>query len=117
MKTFLREGTRMPYANGTGSTIKSGTMVLVGVRLGVAVADIANGDTGYLAMTGVHALPKATGAITQGAAVYYDADGDPLGGTAGTGALTTTATDNTLAGYAAKAAAEADTTVELALNA
>jgi hypothetical protein len=56
-------------------------------------------------------MVKATGAINDGAALYWDADGDPLGGTAGTGAITTTSSNNTFVGFAVGAAAETDTTV------
>lgn len=114
-KKYVQPGDMMNYT--ASAAISSGDPVLVGVRLGVAEGDIANGGTGVLAMTGVHTVRKATGAITQGAALYWDADGNPVGGASGAGALTTTSTDNTLAGYAFKAAGSSDTTVEIKINA
>ena len=61
-------------------------------------------------------MVKVTGAITVGNAVYWDADGDPVGGTAGTGAATTTAAGNTYMGVAALAAAETAGTVRVRLS-
>jgi len=114
--SYVQEGKTMNWTNGTGVDVPAGGLVLVGSRLGVAVAGIADGKTGALAMAEVFSLPKATGAVTQGALLYWDTDGDPVGGTAGSGALTTTATDNTLAGYAFKAAGVDDPAVEIKLN-
>jgi predicted RecA/RadA family phage recombinase len=115
-QTYVQKGETLNYTNGSGATIASGAMVLVGSRLGVAVSDIADGATGVLVMAGVHALPKATGAITQGAKVYYDADGNRVGGPTGIGCLTATSDGNTLIGYAHAAAASGDLTVDVALN-
>ena len=56
---------------------------------------------------GVHEVPKATGAWTTGQDIYWDATAEKF---------TTTSTDNTKAGYAAKNAASADTTGYLKLN-
>ena len=113
----VQPGQVIYWTNATGSAVVSGQVVVIGTIVGVALQDIANGDSGDVAVDEVFTLPKATGAITQGARVYWDADGDPLGGTAGTGAITTTAASNTLAGYAFAAAAEAATTVDVKLNA
>ena len=70
---------------------------------------------GSLATCGLFTVVKATGAINVGAALFWDADGNPQGGVAGTGCLTTTSTDNTFFGFAAAAAAETDTTVSALL--
>lgn len=116
-KTHVQEGKKMDWTNETASDVVSDQVVVVGAIVGIAQGDIADGETGVLAVAEVHRLPKATGAITQGAALYWDANGDPVGGTAGSGALTTTATDNTLAGKAFAAAASGDATVDIKLNA
>ena len=115
-KTYVQPGSFMDYTNSSGSDIVSGQMVLVGTRLGIASGDIANGASGVLAMKGVHALPKAAVSITQGAKLYYDADGNRVGGPSLAGCLTTTSTANTLVGYAFAAAGETDTTVDIDLN-
>ncbi|MEL6613939.1 MAG: capsid cement protein, partial [Bacteroidota bacterium] len=53
-------------------------------------------------------MPNAAVASTQHAKAYWDADGDPVGGTAGSGAVTNVATDNVFIGYFADAAADTD---------
>lgn len=116
-QTYIQPGDMLDYINGSGAAIASGDPVLVGSILGIATKDIADGSCGVLAVTKVHSVRKATGAVTQGAALYWDADGNPLNGETGIGCLTTTSTDNTLVGYAAIAAAETDETVGIKLNA
>jgi len=96
MKNFVQEGEVMDYV--AGADIASGDVVdFPGIGIGVAAKDIANGATGPVAMCGVFKLPKAVGAISQGVRVYWN-------GTA----ITTTASTNTLAGYAFKAALSGD---------
>jgi len=115
MKNKIKDGKTMNYT--ASADISSGDLVVVGVRVGVAAADIANGAVGVLEMEGVFELPKVTGAITQGALVYWDADGTPVGGVSGDGGLTTSTSGNTLAGYAVEAAGETAATVKVKLNA
>ncbi|WP_428558577.1 MAG: DUF2190 family protein [Solidesulfovibrio sp. DCME] len=114
MKNYIQSGDRLKFS--ISEAVASGQPVVVGTRVGVACGDIAAGDSGILEMKGVFSLPKKTGAITQGQPVYFDADGDPLGGTAGTGAVTTVASGNTPAGFAFEAAAETDTTIRVCLG-
>ena len=108
MKNYIQDGTRMKYTN-TGTAITSGSGVLVGTKLGVAVADIAaTTGTGALCMKGVVNLPKlSTDVVAQGAALYWDDTNKRL---------TVTATSNTYAGYACKAAGNGVTTVDIDLN-
>jgi predicted RecA/RadA family phage recombinase len=81
----------------------------VGVRLGVALTDGAIGDTIAVQVKGVFNLPKlSTDVVAQGAALYWDNTNKRL---------TTTSTSNTLAGYAAAAAGNGVTSVNIALNA
>jgi len=114
MKNHIEKGERLLYT--ALSDIASGDPVVVGARLGVACGDIATGETGALDMEGVFSLPKVTGAIGQGADCYFDADGTPVGGASNAGAITTTSTDNTAAGYAFEAAGSTDTHVRLKLR-
>lgn len=111
-----QRGKVMSYANATGVAIVAGQAVAVGARVGVALTDIANGASGELAMEEVFELPKATGVIGQGVTVYWDADGNPVGGTSGAGAMTTTSSSNTEAGYAFAAAGNTDATVLVKLR-
>jgi predicted RecA/RadA family phage recombinase len=91
------------------ATITSGSGLLVGVRLGVALSDGVSGDTIAVQVKGVFNLPKlGTDVVAQGAALYWDNTNKRL---------TTTSTSNTLAGYATAAASGTATTVNIALNA
>lgn len=104
---FVQPGDVLDYT--PGGAVANGKMVVTGVRVGIALAAIAAGATGPLAVRGVFTYAKlSTDNIAQGALVYYDAANDRL---------TTTASGNTLAGYAAGAAAAATTTVNVSLNA
>lgn len=107
MKNFLHEGERITVTAGVG--VSSGDLVVVGSRVAVACADIATGATGAAATEGVFTLPKkSTDVIAQGVPVYWDAD---------PGEITTTATDNTLAGYAFAAAGGGTTSAQVKINA
>lgn len=115
MKNKIGEGHTLKYTPSAAHS--AGDLIVVGVRVGVAKTDLANGVEGILEMTGVFTLPKVTGAITQGALVYWDADGNPVGGASGAGGLTTTASGNTLSGYAVEGADSGDATVKVKINA
>lgn len=68
-------------------------------------------------MDGTWDCPKVSGAITANQRLYWDATADPVGGTAGSGALTATAgATKPFAGIAAAAAANTDGKVKLLLN-
>lgn len=73
MKNFVMKGDVIAYTNSGGTTIASGSVILIGVLLGVAVADIAPGESGAVRISGVVALPKnpAT-AVAAGDALDYD---------------------------------------------
>lgn len=105
---FFQRGESIDYVNAGSAKIDAGTIVLLGVRLGVAGCDIAPGETGSLHVEGVFEIPKASGAITAGAPVYWDATNS---------VVTTTSTNNTLCGYAVAAAASGDTAALIKINA
>lgn len=114
--TRVQKGDVIRYTPAS-TAVESGDVLVIGTFVGVALEDIAVGATGNVEITGVHLLRKVSGAVTQGALMYWDPDGNPSGGTTGSGCMTTTsATGNTLAGKAMKAAAETDTHVEVKLN-
>ena len=110
-RNHIQSGDSMPFTNTTGIDILSGQVVPAGGRCFIAMGDIPDGATGELATCDVWELPKATGAIIQGADLFFDADGDPVGGIAGSGAMTTIAGENPGAGYAFAPAADTDATV------
>jgi len=111
---FVHDGDTIDYT--PGSNVTAGDVVVQGDLVGVAKLDIASEALGALAVEGVFDIAKVTGAIAAGAKLYWDADGNPLGGTAGTGAATTTAAGNSYMGQVVKAAAETDTVVRVRLE-
>jgi len=91
------------------AAVKSGDLVAMANTVGVALTDAEVGDVIAVRVEGVFELPKAAGAeIEQGAAVYWD--GTTIAAGDGEGA-------NARAGVAYVAAAAADTTVQVKLNA
>ena len=108
--SYLQPGDRLTVTNGTGAAITAGNGILVGTKVAVCMVDIANAATGSAMFTGVHSVPKNTGASTggaQGAAAYWDATAKKF---------TAVVTANTLAGYFAKTCADGDTTCEVKLG-
>ena len=110
---FIQDGKAIDYT--PGSAVAAGAVVVVGAHVGITKNPIPANTLGALALSGLFDVVKVTGAINDGAAVYWDADGNPLGGTAGTGAATTTSGGNTFMGFAVGAALETDETVRIDL--
>ena len=81
---------------------------VVGNLVGIARLDIAANTLGSLAVVGVFDVEKAAGAVTVGAAVYWDAANHKA---------TTTSTGNPYLGKAVLAAESADEQVRVLLNA
>lgn len=111
---FVQEGNEVDYT--PGSEVAAGAVVVQGTLVGVAKRPIPANTLGSLSIRGLFDAVKAANAFTAGAAVYWDADGNPVGGTAGTGAATTVRTGNTFMGFAVAAAGETATTVRVALR-
>lgn len=113
MNTYVHKGDRVPYLNSTGSTITSGSVVrlVTGTSgcIGIAVADIANGDTGELEITNVHELDKTTGeAWTLLQVLYWDNSTSKL--------TSTSSSAFTRAGRCAELAASAATVGKVRLS-
>ena len=108
---YVQDGDAIDYT--PSSAVVAGQVVVQNDIVGVAVRPIAANELGALAVEGVFDVVKATGAVNAGAKVYWDADGNPVGGVAGTGAATTTDSGNTYMGRAAIAAASGDATVRV----
>lgn len=89
------------------AAVAAGDVVVLNDLVTVAPVAIAANKLGAVSVEGVWEMPKATGAIGQGALVYWDA-------TAGN--VTTTSSGNKRAGKAAAAAASADTSVKVLIN-
>jgi predicted RecA/RadA family phage recombinase len=58
---FVQDGNVIDHV--AAAAISSGDVVKIGQSLGVALADIANGATGPVAMRGVFTVPKVTAAV------------------------------------------------------
>lgn len=106
MKNYIEKGTTIDYVV-SGDAVKSGQIVVVEKVIGVALTDGAVGETIALKTEGVFALPKATGAIEQGAAVYYDNSAKNI---------TTTDSGNTLVGVAWAKAGSSDADIAVKIN-
>jgi predicted RecA/RadA family phage recombinase len=108
-KNYVQEGNVLDYTNTSGATILSGSAVLIGKRLAVALGDIEPNGKGQLAVSGVFALPRLNTDDTKiGEELYWDAAASHL---------TESAAGNTKAGYAAADAGAGVATVAVKLNA
>ena len=57
-KNFVQDGKNVDWLNGTGKVVSSGYLVVQDNLVGVAHADIPDGDVGILHTVGVFSLPK-----------------------------------------------------------
>jgi len=112
--TFVQQGEAIDYT--PGGAVAAGQVVVQRDFVGVAKTPIAANTPGALAVVGIFDVVKAAVAFTAGVAVFWDADGNPVGGTPGTGAATTSASGNTFMGFAVAAAGETATTVRVSLR-
>jgi len=72
-RTYRGTGKRIRWTNGTGSTVSSGDIVVIGSVVGVAIVDIADGSSGIVEVEGDHALTATTAeAWGVGALLYAD---------------------------------------------
>ena len=104
---YQQPGSTIDFINSTSDTIKAGQVVSLTPRIGVAGTEIAASAVGSLHVKGVFFMPKATGAIAIGAAVYYNASTDKI---------TTTASSAVPAGWAIAAAKSEDATVQVCIG-
>lgn len=104
---YQQPGSTIDFINSTSNTIKAGQVVSLTTRIGVAGTEIAASAVGSLHVKGVFSMPKATGAIAIGAAVYYNASTDKI---------TTTASSAIPAGWAIAAAKSEDATVQVCIG-
>lgn len=108
---YIQEGDVIDYV--AAAAITSGDVVVVGTLLCVALADIAIGDTGALAVEGVFELPKAAAAVIgQGETITWDVSA----GNCDDNLAVPAAGDLTLGCVAVEAADATKTTVKVALN-
>src|SRR5690554_6265851 len=104
-RTYQQQGAVLDYTNGTGSDISADDVVAVGDCIGIALVDIADGETGAVAIDGMFQVTKVAGtAWTQGAKLDWDASAEAFDVD-----ITAAAGDVEDCGIAALAAATADT--------
>lgn len=109
----IQDGKRITWTNGTGSDVVAGQAVAVGNQVGVACVDIANGESGAVAMEGVFSLPKATGsAWTAGSKLLWDVSAAKFD----VGTATPATGDISVCCVAWAAAASGDTTGYVKIN-
>ena len=108
---FIQAGESIDYT--PSSAVVAGQVVVLGSMIGVAKTAIAAAALGALGVKGIFDVVKANEQQALGAALYWDADGNPYGGTAGTGCATTTAGGNTFIGLAQALAGATDETVRV----
>lgn len=99
----------LPYV--PASAASAGDCVSIGSLFGMVATDLAASERGSVVVSGQISMPKVTGAISRGARVYWNPTGDPVGGTAGSGAVTTSDSAGFLVGYAVEAAVSGDANV------
>jgi len=96
MATRKNSGDMMDYT--PGADVTAGDVVVVGEIVGVALADIASGEKGALALEGIFEVAcKSADVVTAGALLYWDATEGEATLTQGTnnpiGVATTAAAD------------------------
>ena len=100
----------------SGSAVVAGDVIVLGSVVAIATHDIADGVLGSLALEGVFKVPKITGANAVGTLIYWDPAGNPVNGTAGSGAATSTAGSLKQMGYVARASLSGDELVQVVLS-
>lgn len=110
--TWVAEGDAIDYTPGVA--VGAGSVVVQNGMLGIANLDIEANQLGALHTKGVYDIEKETGAVVAGQDVFYKTAGDPVSGTAGSGAASTSGA-GVYAGKATQAAAANDTHVRVRL--
>lgn len=110
---YVQEGESLDYT--PAAAVDAGDVVAQGNLVGIAKLDIAADELGALAVSGVFDVVKETGAVTAGQDVWWRPAGDPVGGTADSGAASVVGGTYYL-GKAVEAALSADETVRVRLN-
>lgn len=105
MASYSQHGRTLDYT--PSSAVAAGDVVILNDLVAVAPVAIPANKLGAVAVDGVWTLPKASGAIGQGAIVYWDATNSNV---------TTTSSSNKRAGKAAYAAVSGDTTIRVLIN-
>ena len=106
--TLVQKGDTVDFI--PADDVAAGDVVVVGDLVGIAQNNVAAGETGAMAVTGVYELPKesaAGSAIAAGAKAYWDETAK---------LVTKTAASNKLLGKAVLAVADDDESVQVLLS-
>lgn len=106
---FLQAGGVIDHT--PSGALDAGEVVVQNALVGVTREAIAASVAGTLIVAGIVEMVKITGTIAVGIALYWDTTGDPLGGSAGTGAATATSGGNSFVGFVVTAAGGTEQTV------
>ncbi|MEX0715431.1 MAG: DUF2190 family protein, partial [Planctomycetaceae bacterium] len=99
------------------SNVKAGDVIVLGSNLiAITSRDIPANTPAGIATTGIFDVAKDASNITGVSAAYWDADGDPVGGEAGTGAFSSDSSKGPFAGWFLGAAGTTVGTVRLFLR-
>lgn len=111
MQAVLVHGEPMMIDHTPDADVSAGQVIVAGAHLLIAHLAIYAGKLGALSVgPAVYRMVKANEQLNQYGLVYWDADGNPYNGVAGTGAVTATSAGNTVAGLVLEAAAATDET-------
>jgi predicted RecA/RadA family phage recombinase len=100
-----------------GAAVAAGTVLVLGTTIVTIVpVAIAATDRGSTALRGIFNVPKDASNVAAGDALYWNATGDPYGGTATSGAFTKTVGSNVFAGIALEAAGTTTGDVDMMLR-
>jgi len=115
--TRFHKGSYQTIDHTPSSAVYAGDVVIDNGNVFIAVSAIAANALGALAAEGGRWIgPNGGHGFAVGDDIHWDADGNPVGGTAGTGAFSRVASGNSRAGKVTKAALSTDATVEFALH-
>lgn len=104
----------IPYT--PGSDVVAGTIIVIGNIVTIADVDIAANVKGAVRTRGNFNVPKDNSDVSIGDTLYWNATGDPVGGTAGSGAFTKTVGSNKIGGTALEAAGTGVGDVDMLLH-
>lgn len=111
---FRHVGETIDYT--PGSAVLAGTVYVLGNLVTIVTKDIAADEKGATCVRGVFNVPKDNSDVSAGDTLYWNASGDPYGGTAGSGAFTKTVGSNKIAGHALEAAGTTTGDVDMLLH-
>jgi len=105
----IAEGKVLRWENGTGLLVKSGDVVPIKDKIGVALVDIHHGSFGSIAVEEVFEVSKGNDSFEMGQKVYWNTDSS---------CIVSTSSGNLYAGYCAENNVESNaSTINIKLNA